>query len=65
MFITQPSIYEVIVFFCYVMSHWTNPPVNKYDYTMAWLPASPLKTYCRLSTCATTMRVRFGNFNLQ
>ena len=28
MFITQPSIYGVIVYFCYVMSHWTIPPVN-------------------------------------
>ena len=26
---------------------------------MAWLPASLLKTHRRLSTCATTMRVRF------
>ena len=26
---------------------------------MAWLPASLLKTHMRLSTCATTMRVRF------
>ena len=22
-FITQPSIYGVIVYFCYVMNHWT------------------------------------------
>ena len=28
-------------------------------YTMAWLPASLLKTHMRLLTCATTMRVRF------
>ena len=30
-----------------------------WHYTMAWLPASPLKTHRRLSTCATTMHVRF------
>ena len=28
-------------------------------YTMAWFPASLLKTHRRLSTCATTMRTRF------
>ena len=35
MIITQPSIYGVIVYFCYVISHWTIPPVNKYDYRLA------------------------------
>ena len=30
-----------------------------WPYTMAWLPASLLKTHRRLSTCATMMRVRF------
>ena len=33
--ITKPSIYGVIVFFCYVMSHWTIPPVNTFDYSLA------------------------------
>ena len=30
-----------------------------WHYTMAWLPASLLKTHRGLSTCATMMRVRF------
>ena len=30
-----------------------------WHYIMAWLPASMLKPHRRLSTCATTMRVRF------
>ena len=35
-FITQPSIYGVIVYFLLdVMSHLTIPPVNKFDYRMA------------------------------
>ena len=62
-FITQPSIYGVTVYFCYVMSHWTIPPVNKYGYWLAlynglvtWFP---VKTHRCLSTCVTTMRVRF------
>ena len=64
-FITQPSIYGVIVyFFCYVMSHWTIPHVNKYDYRLALYhgPGFPLpckNTHRRLLSCATTMRVRF------
>ena len=29
-----------------------------WHFTMAWLPASLLKTHRRLSTCATTMHVR-------
>ena len=29
-----------------------------WHYTMAWFPALLLKTHRRLSTCATTMRVR-------
>ena len=41
------------------MSHWTIPPVIDWHYTMAWLPASLLKTHRRLSACETTMRVRF------
>ena len=32
--ITQPPIYGVIVYFCYGMSHWTIPSVNKYDYRL-------------------------------
>ena len=30
-----------------------------WHYTMAWLPPSLLKTHRCLSTCPTTMRVRF------
>ena len=30
-----------------------------WHYTMAWFPASLLKTHRRLLSCATTMRVRF------
>ena len=61
--ITQPSIYGVIVFFYYVMSHWTIAQsiflTIDWNYTMAWFPASLLKTHRRLSTCATTMHIRF------
>ena len=45
------------------MSHWTIPPVNKFDYWLALyhglVTRFPVKTHRRLSTCATTMRVRF------
>ena len=59
--ITQLSIYRVIVYFLlsYVMSHRTILPINKYDYSMAWLPASLLKTHRPLSSCATTICVGF------
>ena len=62
-FITQPSIYGVIVYFWYVMSHWTIDQsiflTFDWHYTMAWLPDCLLKTHRRLSTCVTTMRIRF------
>ena len=46
-FITQPSIYGVIVYFCYAMSHWTIDQAIfatiDWHYIMAWFPASLLK----------------------
>ena len=59
--ITQSSIYGVIVYFCYVMHHWTIDQAifSTIDFTMAWFPASLLKTLRCLSTWATTMHVRF------
>ena len=63
MFITQPSIYGKIVYFCYAMSLW---PIDQSlfstidgHYTMAWFPASLLKTHRPLLTFATTMPVQF------
>ena len=45
-----------------LLFHWSiNMTIDRH-YTMAWLPASLLKSHRRLSTCATcatTMRVRF------
>ena len=62
--ITQPSIYEVIVYF-FAMSgvtellHWSiNLTIDRH-YTMVRLLTSLLKTHRHLSTCATMMRVRF------
>ena len=51
------------LFFCYVMSHWTFAQAvvltNDWYYTMVWFPASLLKTWRHLSSCATMMRIQF------
>ena len=61
--ITQQSICGVIVFFCFVMSHWTiNQSIFStidWHHTMAWFPASLLKTHMRLLACGTTMHIWF------
>ena len=63
-FITQPSIYRVIVNFCYICHERLrycpdNILTIDQDYTMVWFPVSLLKTRMPLSTCATMVRVRF------
>ena len=58
-FITQPSIYGVIVYFLLCQESLTINLAIDWHYTMAWLPASLLKTHRRLSKCATTMRIQF------
>ena len=63
-FITQQSIFWVFFYF-FAMSwvtelfHLSINMTIDWHYTMAWLPTSLLKTHRRLSTYATTMRVRF------
>ena len=63
--ITEPYIYGVIVYFCYVMSHWTIDQSISFTidwhYTMAWFPPSLLKTH----TCAyrnARRRCAYGSF---
>ena len=62
-FITQPPIYGVIVYFCYVMSQWTIAWATvldiDWDYIMAWFPALLLITQRRSSTFATKIRIGF------
>ena len=61
--VTQPSIYGVIVYFllCHEsLNYW---PVNIFNYWLALnhglVTHFPVKTHRRLSTWATTMRIRF------
>ena len=61
--ITQPSIYSNCLFFAMswvteLFQRSMNMTIDCH-YTMAWLPASLLKTHRGLSTCATTMRIWF------
>ena len=62
-FISQPSIQSNWQFFgvCHDSLNYCQAIVLDIDrhYTMAWFPASLLKTPRRFSACATTMCVRF------
>ena len=63
-YIYYPTVFiRVIVYFLLCHGSLNYCPVNiwtiDWHYTMAWLPASLLKTHRRLSTCATTMPVWF------
>ena len=62
-FLTNRLYTEQLSIFCYVVCHWTIPPVNKFDYWLALyhglVTHFPVKTHRPISTCATMMRLRF------